>query len=123
VLNSQYFLASQDILGLGLDVDAATTEVTAGAASARPERLIAVRYGSAERAASGLQTFAAAYLPDAVPKARTPGASGFAKVEHGWVGWAARGRNLVIVLDASTADAAREGAATMLRGQESSTSK
>lgn len=86
VLNSAYFLASQDILGLGPDVVAATTEYAPAAAGERPVRVVVVGYPSAERARAGLKLFGQNYLADAFrgkPVART----GSVRVEHGWVAW------------------------------------
>jgi hypothetical protein len=54
VLNSQYFLASEDILGLGLDVEAGTTEYQAAVPGSRPLRAILARYPTDGRAAIGL---------------------------------------------------------------------
>jgi hypothetical protein len=115
VLNSQYFLASADILGLGPDVDAATTEYRAGGTGDQPLRVIVVRYPSAERAAAGLLAFAKAYLPEVGARA---GQAGTARVEQGWVGWASRSQDLAVVLDAASAKAAAELAASLLAGRK-----
>ncbi len=63
VLNSAYYLASDDILGLGLDVDGGHHRVQAGrgrrAADAPDPRALS----SAARARAGLATFTRAYVP------------------------------------------------------------
>jgi hypothetical protein len=110
VLNSQYFLASEDILGLGLDVEAASTEYRPQVGEGRV-RVIAIRYPSAERALAGLRTFAGAYLAGAM---RPTAGGGAAKVAKGWVGWAQTGRNLVLTLDAATERQARGAANSLL---------
>ena len=106
VLNSAYFLASQDILGLGLDVDAATTEYPASTPGERPTRIILIRYPSDARARTGLQSFVDAYLPEGAAKRTIPG-KGAAKVEHGWVGWALQARDLALAVDAPASQEAR----------------
>jgi hypothetical protein len=121
VLNSQYFLASQDILGLGLDVEAATTEYASAAPGERPLRAVVVRYPSTARAAAGLASFTKAYLPER--GSRTLPTRGESKVEHGWLAWASRAQDLVVVLDAPTPDTARAPAAAILEGLPDSTSK
>jgi hypothetical protein len=108
VLNSQYFLASQDILGLGLDVAAGTSEYAPAAKGERPIRVILVRYPSRERAHAGLASFLQGYLARAATKA--PPANGEAEIEHGWVAWSlklAEGPQLTLVLDAPDRRVAR----------------
>jgi hypothetical protein len=99
VLNSAYFLASGDILGLGPGVSAATTEYAPARPGTRPVRLVAVAYESADAASAALATFLRAYLPEAAASAAT---TGFAKVEHGFVGWSISGRGLALAFDADT---------------------
>lgn len=103
VLNSAYFLASRDILGLGPAVDAVTTEYRPARPGEHPVRLIQVAYPSSDAAATAVEGFVSAYLPDVPPRSRT---AGTAKVEHRWVGWAAKDRGLAVVLDAPSAKAA-----------------
>jgi len=106
VLNSAYFLASHDILGLGPEVSAATTEYAPGGPGERPTRLIMVRYPSEAHARAALESFSRAYLADV--QAPVPPPSGEARVEHGWVGWSLidAGR-LTLVLDAPDRQLAR----------------
>ncbi|MBP1636684.1 MAG: hypothetical protein H6Q10_3258 [Acidobacteria bacterium] len=102
VLNSTYFLASDDILGLGPDVEGLTSEL-AGPPGTGRGRLIVVRYPSPQRAAAALRTFRQAYLPEE----KAPGAAeeGSARTEQGWAAFRQRGRALVIVLDAVSREA------------------
>lgn len=106
VLNSAYFLASQDILSLGPDVTAATTEYAGAAPGEHAVRVIVARYPSGERARTALDSFAKAYLGEA---ARRPvAAKGAEHVEHGWVAWSLwSGGRLTIVLDAPDRAVAR----------------
>jgi hypothetical protein len=112
VLNSQYFLASRDILGLGLEAAAVTTEFAPTRPGARPTRLILVEYGSLEAAAAAAASFVDAYLPGA---ARPDPAAGRAKTEHGFVAWSVVGRGVAIVLDAESNAAASKLAALVAR--------
>jgi hypothetical protein len=114
VLNSQYFLASQDILGLGLDVDAATTEFRRSDPGERPLRVILIRYPSSERASAGLKTFGSAFLRGVAGEIRAMPQAGSARVEHGWVGWAQKAQDLAIALDAATSAAARQAATSLV---------
>jgi hypothetical protein len=112
VLNSQYFLASQDILSLGTRVAAATTEYMPSRPGGRPTRLILVEYPSPEAAAAAASGFVRAYLPDA-PKTAT--SKGHAKIEHGFAAWSVVGRGLAIVLDAESAAVATKLAGFVAR--------
>jgi hypothetical protein len=106
VLNSQYFLASQDILGLGLDVAAVTAEYAPAPRGERPVRLVLVRYPSPDRARAALASFCQSYLPDS--GSRATATRGEARVEHGWVGWKSLDDGRVtIVLDAPERSVAR----------------
>jgi len=119
VLNSAYYLASEDILGLGLDVEGLTTEVAPAAAGGRPTRLILVRYPAPARARAALNTFTTAYLPEVARKGAV-GHTGAAQLEHGWAGWALNVRDLSIALDASSEVAARELAASTVEAASKS---
>jgi hypothetical protein len=100
VLNSQYFLASDDILGLGLDVEAATAEYRPASGSGRL-RVFVLHYPSPARAAAALKTFAAAYLPSAARKTAAASA-GATKVGEKWVGWSQKSQLLALALDADS---------------------
>jgi len=105
VLNSAYYLASEDILGLGLDVEAVTTEFGPATPGGPPTRVILIRYPDTSRARGAVKTFTQAYLPERATTPR-PAASGSAHVENGWVAWMQEGRDLAIALDASSQAAA-----------------
>jgi hypothetical protein len=114
VLNSMYYVAPGDILGLGPAVDAATTEYRPEAPGARPVRLVQARYPSARAAALALKSFLGSYVSSpGVPAAARSGA-GRAQAEGGWAGWAARDRWLAIVLDAPDRNAAEDLATAAL---------
>lgn len=101
VLNSAYFLASEDILGLGHDVDA-ITRLQMPLPRALRIRLIVVRYPNAERAAAALRTFTGAYLPELARPGGDGADEGAARTEGGWVAFRRKGPSLAIVLDAGT---------------------
>jgi len=115
VLNSAYYLASEDILGLGLDVEAVTTEYRAPTPGARPTRLIVVRYPSSDRARAALGSFTQAYLPESAQRGRV-GDAGTTRLEQGWAGWMLKGQDLAIALDGSSEAAARQLAASAIAG-------
>ena len=110
VLNSAYFIASSDILGLGPEVDGVTSECRTPRPGERPVRLIVVKYPSADRAGAALRTFREAYLPET---AKADADEGLARVEQGWVACRRTGAVLAIALDA----AARDGALGLVRAQ------
>jgi hypothetical protein len=105
VLNTAFFLASEDILDLNHQVDAVTVQYASpsqpGAGTTRGsvvQAVVAV-YPTAAAATAALTHFRKAYLPEAsgsVPDASRPEA---VKVEQGWVGDGQQGRAVVIVLD------------------------
>jgi hypothetical protein len=120
VLNSIYFLSTQDILDLGPQVDAVTAQYTGppkgrppagappGAAPKGPSLQVVVAvYPSGAAAERGLAHFRRAYLPEAtgpVPDASKPEAL---KVEHGWVADGREGPTVVVALDCPNADTGR----------------
>ncbi len=101
VLNSAYFLASEDILGLGHDVDA-VTRLQMPLPRGLRIRLIVVRYPSAERATAALRTFKGAYLPEIARPGGDGADEGAVQTEGGWVAFRRKGPALAIVLDAGT---------------------
>jgi hypothetical protein len=114
VLNSVYYLAPDDVLGLGPDVDASISEYRPAGTGKAPVRLIQVAYPSNDAAAAALKTFLTSYLPAAagrVPERTSPAS---ARSESGWVGWAAADRWLAIVFDAPGEQDAKELASSAL---------
>jgi hypothetical protein len=94
VLNAAYFVSQRDILGLGPTVEAV-------AARYGKVRLLLVRYADAAAAHLALESFRAAYLPEA-----PFGETGFAHIEDGWAGFRLSGRGLAVVFEASDREAA-----------------
>jgi hypothetical protein len=115
VLNSVYFLSSQDILALGASTEAviaAYAPATASASRARKApaapgaggksvQLLLLRYGSSEAAGRALSRFRSAYLPEMSGGSKQPSSSsaGAARIEDGWVGYHAAGRNVALVFE------------------------
>jgi len=115
ILNSVYYLAPDDVLGFGPTVDAAMSEFRSARAGVRPLRLVQIVYPSPDAASAALRTFLGAVQPrtaSAVAGAGVQAAA--AKSESGWIGWAAGGRALAVVLDAAEeADAKKLAAAAL----------
>lgn len=106
VLNSAYFLAAGDVLGLGPDVEGVTTECRPPRPGGRAARLIVLRYPTVDRAAVALRAFREAYLPETA-KAAGVEDEGSAPIEEGWAAYRRDGAMLTIALDAPARDAAR----------------
>ncbi len=114
VLNSVYYLAPEDVLGLGAAVDASVSEYRPAEAGGRPVRLVEIVYPSPDAAAAALRTFVRSYVPAPARPAPAGSGSGTAKVEDGWVGWAAGDRRLAVVLGAASPGDAKALAAAAL---------
>ncbi len=105
VLNSVYFLSSENLLDLtpGCEVAAVTyRQEPAGAASkAKPIRLLLARYANEAAAVKALQHFRRIYLPEKLngPTASLIGDNGVAAIEDGWMGFARSGRGLALVFE------------------------
>lgn len=100
VLNSVYYLAPNDVLGLGAAVDASISEYRPAGPGGTPVRLIQAVYPSTDAAAAALRTFLKSYVPAPSGQVAEKPASAATNAEGKWVGWAAAGRSLAIVLDA-----------------------
>jgi hypothetical protein len=100
VLNSVYYLAPNDVLGLGPAVDASVSEYRPAGTGGPPLRLIQAVYPSADAAAAALRTFLKLYVPAPPGRVAEKPVSAAANAEGKWVGWAAADRSLAIVLDA-----------------------
>jgi len=113
VLNSAYFLSSENLLDLGPDCEVATTTYGQGSAkatgNAKPVRLMLVRYANEAAAAKALQHFRQIYLPDKVkgPSASLVGDNGVVAIEDGWMGFARSGRGLALVFESPDEASAR----------------
>jgi len=113
VLNSVYYLSSENLLELGRDCDVATTIYVQGAAAAsgnaKPTRLLLARYANEAAAAKALRHFQEIYLPEKMrePKASFAGDNGVVAIEDGWMGFARSGRGLALVFESPDEASAR----------------
>jgi hypothetical protein len=113
VLNSVYFLSSENLLDLGPDCEVATTTYGQGPAkttgNAKPTRLLLVRYANEAAAAKALHHFREIYLPEKLnePKASLIGNNGVVAIEDGWMGFARSGRGLALVFESPDETSAR----------------
>ena len=113
VLNSVYFLSSENLLDLGPDCEVATTTYAQGSVkatgNAKPARLMLTRYASETAAAKALQHFRQTYLPDKLkePMASLIGDNGVVAIEDGWMGFARSGRGLALVFESPDEASAR----------------
>jgi hypothetical protein len=98
-LNNRYFIASENVLGLGDDTECVFAEYRGDGAES--VKLLVVSYPDSVRADAAFDSFILGYMPEA-------GESGLAQMEDG--GWTLAGvhnGNLSIVFDAPTEDSAR----------------
>jgi hypothetical protein len=98
-LNNRYFIASENILGLGDDTECVIAEYQDE--SAESVKFLVVSYPDSARADTAFDSFIQGYMPEA-------GESGLAQMEDG--GWTLAGVHdeyLSIVFDAPTEDSAR----------------
>jgi hypothetical protein len=98
-LNNRYFIASENILGLGNDTECVIAEYQDE--SAESVKFLVVSYPDSARADTAFDSFIQGYMPEA-------GESGLAQMEDG--GWTLAGVHdeyLSIVFDAPTEDSAR----------------
>ncbi len=106
VLNSVYFLATENLLDLGPETEAATAmyERTGGSSpEAGRLRVLVVRYPTDGAARKALAHFESGYLRR-LPRAEdAQGGRGVEHVEDGWLGYERHGRELVLVLQAADA--------------------
>jgi hypothetical protein len=97
ILNYHYFVAAENILGLGSETDAVLA--TYGGGDGRSFLLVA-GYKDAAAAARAAESFRGAYLPEA-------GAGGAVKTENGrWSAVHAAGRYVAVVFDAGSSEEA-----------------
>jgi hypothetical protein len=113
VLNSVYFLSSENLLDLEPHCEVATTTYTKGptktTGNAKPVRVLVARYGNEAAAAKALHHFQTIYLPEKVhqPRASLIGDNGVAAIEDGWMGFARSGRGLALVFESPDEASAR----------------
>ena len=98
VLNSAYFLSSENLLDLGLDCDmaAAVYRVSAGAASPRLVHVLLIHYPGEAEAQKALAHFRRVYLSG---KSSVEGNTGVVSIEDGWAGFVLSGRGLGLVFE------------------------
>ncbi len=106
VLNSAYFLSSENLLDLGLDCElaAATYRRNAETGSPKQARVLLVRYLDEAAAQKALAHFQKVYLSG---KASAVGDRGVASIEDGWAGFILSGRGLGLVFEAPDEPSAR----------------
>jgi len=105
VLNSVYFLSSENLLDLGPHCEVAATTYTRGPTNtpgkAKPVRVLLARYANEAAAANALQHFQSVYLPEKFHGGKAPltGDNGVVAIEDGWMGFARSGRGLALVFE------------------------
>jgi hypothetical protein len=99
VLNSAYFLSSENLLDLGLDCElaAATYRRNAEAGAPKQVRVLLVRYADEAAARKALAHFQRVYLHG---KPSAPGDRSVVSIEDGWAGFILSGRALGLVFEA-----------------------
>ncbi len=113
VLNSVYFLSSENLLNLGPDCEVATAIYGQGPAkttgNAKPARLLLARYANEAAAAKALHHFREIYLPEKLkePKVHSIDDNGVVAIEDGWMGFARSGRGLALVFESPDDASAR----------------
>jgi hypothetical protein len=103
VLNSAYFLATENILNLDASTEAAVApyDSVPPTPGRKPIQLILVRYATAGDARKALTHFRDVYLPESVKGTATSGleATALARIEDGWVAYRLSGRALALALE------------------------
>jgi len=110
VLNSVYYLSSENLLDLGLGCEVAATSYSSSlpGAQGKPVHLLLVRYPSAEAAWQALKHFEKIYLAE---KYRGPtvfsGEQEKVQIEDGWLGFARAGSDLALVFECPDEESAK----------------
>jgi len=110
VLNSIYFLSTQNILKLDLKTEAVIALYrSTGVGQPKSARLLIARYETPAGALAASRSFMESYLPEHKCQASGPGtpATGACLVEDGWVGYRVIGRNLVLAFQLPSEQIAR----------------
>jgi hypothetical protein len=99
VLNSVYFLSQENLLDLGPEcaLAAATYRREADSSTAKPVRVLLVRYADENAARKALEHFQRVYLAG---KPIGAGDRGSVAIEDGWLGFILSGRGLGLVFEA-----------------------
>ncbi len=121
VLNSVYYLSSENLLdlGLGCEVAAASYSSSLPEAQGKPVHLLLVRYPSTVDARQALKHFQRIYLAE---KYHGPtgfaGDQGIVQIEDGWLGFARTGSDLALVFECPDEESAKlfmQGAAQIFQ--------
>jgi hypothetical protein len=109
VLNSIYFLSTENILQLGLEDEAVTALFQSGSGDSRKTtRLVNLRYRSDAGAQAALTSFTDAYFKEKSGDRIGAGLSTAAVlVEDGWMGFQREGRHLILVFESPDEDTVR----------------
>jgi hypothetical protein len=99
VLNSAYFLSSENLLDLGLDCELAAAVYRSGvkATSPKPVHVLLVRYPGEAEAQKALAHFQSVYLSG---KLSAAGKRGIVSIEDGWTGFVLSGKGLGLIFEA-----------------------
>jgi hypothetical protein len=106
VLNSAYFLSSENLLDLGPDCELAAASYRRNGAtgSQKPVRVLLIRYPEQAAAQKALAHFKKVYLSQ---KPSAVGDLGVLSIEDGWAGFILSGRGLGLVFEAPDETSAR----------------
>jgi len=111
VLNSAYFLASENLLNLEASAEAAVAPYDALPlmAGRTPGQLILARYETADKAGRALSHFREVYLPESVRGTAGSGVDATASthIENGWMAYRSSGRALALAFECRTREQAR----------------
>jgi hypothetical protein len=106
VLNSLYFLSTQNILKLNLRAEAVTAAYrTADAGQPKSARLLEIRYDTPGSARAAFRSFMQSYLPEHKCTGAVEG--GTCQIEDGWAGYRLVGRTLVLAFQLPSEQTAR----------------
>jgi hypothetical protein len=108
VLNSVYFLSTENVLGLDHEAEAVVAQYAGPAAPVSHSyvRLLVIRYPSEKRADQALRRFRTRYLEQASSNDE-PVRHDVRRIEDGWMGYRLEGRVLTLVFQAEGRDTAK----------------
>jgi hypothetical protein len=122
VLNSAYFLATENLLDLeeSAEVVVAPYDALPLMAGRKPGQLILVRYTTSDKARSALVHFREGYLPESLRRTAGSGLSvtASAHIEDGWLAYRVFGRALALAFECRTHEQARHLVEEALRKTE-----
>ena len=98
MLNSLYYLSSENILDLDLGTEAVFASYANSSDHSRSIKLIVCRYPDGSKAETALSHFRSVYLPESkVGSAQ----NSYFQIEDGWTGFGRQGTFVVLVFEAS----------------------